>query len=54
MFFTQNDTGLGYIWNPFTTEYTEEHKAWLLKKENDEKKAKVSLSILAALATSGF
>lgn len=52
LFQTQNDWNIGNIWNPFTSDHTEEFKEEIRKDEIKKKRSKQTLSILLSFVGS--
>ena len=52
LFPTQNNTDIGWIWDPFTAEYSKEYVHQLLTEKARKEKARHALSLMISLATS--
>ena len=50
LFPTQNNTDIGYMWNPFTAEFSEEYLQKLLAEKARKEKARHALSLMIFLA----
>ena len=49
---TQNYSGIGDVWNPFTANFSDNYKEYLKNKKIRKQKAKLTLCLLLSVAYS--
>jgi len=50
LFPTDNNTEIGWIWNPFTADYSEEYKLAVQERNLRKKNARIALNLMFSLA----
>lgn len=52
LFPTDNNTDIGWVWNPFTAEYSEKFVLALKEKRASKARARMTLGLMIGLASS--